>query len=443
MSEPTIALTSLSPAQTCRAIQLACVQSWRTAGLRVVSCNHPSEIAILRSFYDVEFVPVKKTSMATFGRHYVPISEMLRWAGGQDSPVLLINADIEVRLTPGEFRRIRCIADGGLCYFIRWNHNGDPARAVPEPHGIDAFLLHSRDCGMFADSFLSMGQPFWDYWLPHIFVSHGRRIHAVEFAATLHRRHELQWSWENHHRCGLEFDRMAGLLGADRSDRACNAMSIQVRQKFERAKTSIPQRPGRIREWVQRTFDYRGGKMFLELGAHRGGDTAWMARVPDVWIHAFEPDPRNYVPPARNVTVHRKAISDRDGSAPFILSKHGWEQEWTQSSSIKAPLNHLTRYPVTFGESVEVEAISLDSVSRIWGLGRIDFIWADIQGAEGDMIRGGAETLRRTRFLYTEFSDEEMYAGQPKLSEILGMLPGYRVVELWQDDVLLENTQVK
>jgi hypothetical protein len=97
------------------------------------------------------------------------------------------------------------------------------------------------------------------------------------------------------------------------------------------------------------------------------------------------------------------------------------------------------RYPVTFGATIEVPAVALDTFCREQSLGNIDFIWADIQGAEGEMIRGGLRTLERTRYLYTEYSDEELYENQATLRDILNLLPDFRVVELWPDDVLLEN----
>ena len=91
----------------------------------------------------------------------------------------------------------------------------------------------------------------------------------------------------------------------------------------------------------------------------------------------------------------------------------------------------------------EVDLITLDSFCEGRGIERIDFIWADIQGAEGDMVRGGRQTLARTRYLYTEYSDEELYENQATLKEILELLPDFRVIELWTDDVLLENQQLK
>ena len=87
--------------------------------------------------------------------------------------------------------------------------------------------------------------------------------------------------------------------------------------------------------------------------------------------------------------------------------------------------------------------IALDSFCRQQGLDRIDFIWADIQGAEGEMVRGGMQALERTRYLYTEYSDDELYENQASMREILELLPDFRVLELWPDDVLLENRRLK
>jgi FkbM family methyltransferase len=437
--ESIFALTSLSPAPNRVEVQRLALQSWREAGLQVRSFNHPSEITRLAALYPAEYVPQETTSIREFGRHCIPIHAMLQWAAAQNAPILIINSDIELRLAAWELKRMRRLADGGIGCFIRYNHDGNRTRASREPSGIDAFLLHSRDAALFAESSLSMGQPYWDYWLPYTMAINGRPLFVVEHPVTFHRNHSQQWSWEAWHRCALEFDRVVTALGEDRSFKACMAMASRVRQFIQRESAVIPPQPGAIRPWVERTFSYPGSKTFLELGAHTGSDTTWMAAIPGVTLHAFEPDPRNHPPALANVTPHRAAIAGRDGSAPFILSKHGWGMEWTYSSSIKPPKNHLQHYPVTFGESIEVQAVTLDSVCREWGLGAIDFIWADIQGAEAEMIRGGRKTLERTRYLYTAYSDEEMYENQATLPEILEKLAGFRVAELWPEDVLLEN----
>ena len=437
------ALTSLSPQQHSLRRTAECIQSWRNAGLNVRAFNHSSEIATLATRFDVEFIPVAETSKDIFGRHFIPINAMLEWAVKQDTTVLLINSDIHLQMKDWEMERLRRLSEGGLCYFVRYNHDGDSTRALREPYGIDAFLLHGRDASLFPRSFLSMGQPFWDYWIPHTFASQHRPICAVEFPAAFHWNHPQSWSWENWHRCALEFNRIAGGLDEGQPFEAAISMSVKVRNHFEQKRIPVQQYPGKIREWVQKTFSHPGPKTFLELGAHQGTDTIWLAGLPGVTIHAFEPDPRNQPPSRCNVNLYRAAVADHDGRGSLIPSQHGWGQEWTHSSSIKAPLNHLLRYPVTFGEAIVVDLITLDSFCEKQGIEAIDFIWADIQGAEGEMIRGGRQTLARTRYLYTEYSDDELYENQATLSEILDMLPDFRVLELWPEDVLLENRKLK
>jgi FkbM family methyltransferase len=440
--ESIFALTSLAPTPWRVSQQRTSIRSWRDAGLRVYSLNHPSEIVTLSSLYDVDWVPIRRTSAEIFGRPCVPIRTMVEWAAENEAIVLLINSDIELRLSVWEMKRIRWLSDGGLCYFVRFNHNGNPGRASREHSGIDAFLLHGRDAALVPDSLLSMGQPFWDYLLPHVFADHNRPVYSVEFPVALHRDHRLQWSWENWHRCGLEFKRVTKAVSSDSSFGACGSMSVAVRASFESSKVCLSAHPMKIRDWVQQTFRYPGPKTFLEIGSHLGTDTAWMAELCDVTIHAFEPDPRNQQPPRHNVVQHSEAIADHDGRAAFTLSREGWGQEWTYSSSIKKPKNHLHRFPVTFGDIIEVETVTLDTFSGREDLGVIDFVWADVQGAEGEMIRGGRDAFARTRYLYTAYSDDELYEGQITLRDIVDLLGEFRVLEVWPDEVLLENSKM-
>jgi FkbM family methyltransferase len=438
--ETILALTSLPPAPESVRLIRDCIGSWRSAGLEVLAFNHPSEIANLRKLYDdVEFVPVVDTTEEVFGSHLVPLTSILRWVSERNEPVLVLNSDITLQLADWELKRIRWLADGGLCYIVRYNHNGVLSRAAREVFGIDAFLFHGRHAVHLPESILSIGQPFWDYWLPHAFAAHGRPLYSVEFPAGFHLVHHQRWSWGAWHRCAVEFARVTGEPADADSFHSCMAMADRVRRSFEGRRVQVPRQPRPIVDWVRERFRYRGPKVFLDLGSGKGDGTAWMARIPDVTIHAFEPDPRNVQAPAANVTLHRAAIADRDGLGTLILSLEGWGQEWTHSSSIKTPKNHLHRFPVTFGDSIEVELRRLDTFYRRAGLGLIDFAFADIQGAEGEMIRGGRETLAHTRYLYTEYSDDELYEGQATLADILALLPDFRVVELWPEFVLLEN----
>jgi FkbM family methyltransferase len=441
--QPIYAITSLSADEAQISIIRNCISSWLSAGLEIRSFNHPSEISALTQIYDVEFVPVLETTLKTFGKHYIPINVMYDWAAKQNAAVLLINSDIHLKMAEWEIKRIRWLCDRGLCYFMRYNYDEDIANGVREQYGIDAYFFKIKGNDKLPHSFLSMGQPFWDYWLPHTFAIQKRPIYAVEYPAAFHRNHMTRWSWENWYKCALEFARITEVLDEEGTFEACVKMSLEIRKKFESRKITIFQRPFTIKTWVQEKFNYGGPKIFFEIGAHKGTDTAWLSEIPDVFIHAFEPDPRNNQTTRQNVAIYQAAIAEREGRGLLIQSLYGWGQEWTHSSSIKKPKNHLKRYPVTFGESIEIKLITLDGFCKQQSIGLIDFVWADVQGAEGEMIIGGRQTFKRTRYLYTEYSDDEMYENQATLGEIMEMLPGFRVIELWSDNVLLENENLK
>jgi hypothetical protein len=84
---------------------------------------------------------------------------------------------------------------------------------------------------------------------------------------------------------------------------------------------------------------------------------------------------------------------------------------------------------------------TLDTAVAELGIECIDFLWADVQGAEADLIRGAATALSRTRYIHTEYSNVELYEGQPGLVALLEMLPQFRVLIRWGQDILLWNTQ--
>lgn len=196
-------------------------------------------------------------------------------------------------------------------------------------------------------------------------------------------------------------------------------------------------------------------RVVVEVGSHAGADTLRLMRLfPQARLFCFEPDPRNVAMlrmmdlPGR-VTVLDAAISDRDGTAPFYLSSgnpaHARGRalgEWTCSSSLKAPREHLEVFPwCRFDAQTDVPTLKLDSAADRLSLSEIDFIWADVQGAEDLMLAGGQQALARTRYLFTEFSDRPMYEGQIGLEQIIDRLPGtWKVVRRYAGDALLRNT---
>jgi FkbM family methyltransferase len=189
--------------------------------------------------------------------------------------------------------------------------------------------------------------------------------------------------------------------------------------------------------------------IFLEIGANCGQTTIELIKnFPNAIIHCFEPDPRaikkfkkNIDSP--NVYLHEIAIGNKNGVVSFNQSAGGEAidpEGWDHSGSIHSPKAHLEMFPwVRFDKKIDVPICRLDDWAKNNSIADVDFIWADVQGAEEDMILGGFEVLKRTKFLYTEYYDNECYEGQIILSNMYKLLNNFLIIVKYENDVLLEN----
>jgi|WetSurSiteA1Bulk_404760.scaffolds.fasta_scaffold01703_8 2-O-methyltransferase len=202
--------------------------------------------------------------------------------------------------------------------------------------------------------------------------------------------------------------------------------------------------------------------ILFEIGSAEGLDTEDFIRTfidLDFKLYCFEPYERN-VMEFRNtikdyrVKLYPVAVGDTDGEVDFHVSL----DKNIYSSSLKEPGDALFKtwsylFPnrFSFGK-IRVKSIKLDTFVKENRIGIIDFIWLDCQGAEDLVIKGGRETFtNRVRYLYTEYSNQEIYVGEPSLNQILNMLPNYSVIKNFSNksgdvlggDVLLRNNAFK
>lgn len=197
----------------------------------------------------------------------------------------------------------------------------------------------------------------------------------------------------------------------------------------------------------------------LEVGCNDGQSTMWFLEIfTTPTVYCFEPDPRavkrfkDRVGMSPGVTLLEMAVSDHEGVVDFYQSDGKRDDEWLAkalpegwdlSGSIKQPHRHLKVHPlVTFDRKIQVPTTTLDKVRAEHGIELIDLIWMDVQGAELEVFTGAQETLARTRFLYTEYSDRELYKGQVGLRKLLDHLPGFSVVIRYPGDALLRNDRL-
>jgi FkbM family methyltransferase len=197
--------------------------------------------------------------------------------------------------------------------------------------------------------------------------------------------------------------------------------------------------------------------VILEIGVNDGSDTVrFLNAFPNATVYAFEPDPRalaKFKARGHHPRIHlfELAIGAEDGEADFYVSsglpdnmplhvRSSYPLGWDQSGSLRTPKSHKTVWPwVKFERRIKVTVKRLDTWAKDRGITAVDFIWADMQGAEGDLIVGGKDTLTNTHYLYTEYSNDEWYEGQPNLAQLESMLPTFSILCRYPMTVLFEN----
>jgi FkbM family methyltransferase len=192
----------------------------------------------------------------------------------------------------------------------------------------------------------------------------------------------------------------------------------------------------------------------LHLGAANGSDCIWQLthlrdlKRPFIFV-ALEPDSRHQ-PNLQNLGVDaivvEAAISDTDGAAPFYASDGdaGNGFKYWDSGSVRQPTGHLEHWPnCKFTQTYSVRCVRFDTLLADYRIPKVDFIWADLQGNESDLIDGAGARLKDVHYLYTEYANTELYRGQillPTMLETMAHL-GWELVEQYENDVYLVNKE--
>jgi FkbM family methyltransferase len=188
--------------------------------------------------------------------------------------------------------------------------------------------------------------------------------------------------------------------------------------------------------------------VIFEIGAADGTDTLEFINTfndLDFKIYCFEPDLRNIESFKQKVndprvTLFEMAVGDKNGKATFNQSN----DIYNLSSSLKKPMmeNMKATWPLMdFDKTYDVDVVTLDKFLEDNNIDKVDFIWADVQGAEDLMILGGKESLiNKVRYMYTEYSNVEYYENELNLNEIIELIgENWEVVQVFTADVLLRN----
>lgn len=163
----------------------------------------------------------------------------------------------------------------------------------------------------------------------------------------------------------------------------------------------------------------RAGTIALDIGAHKGGYTYWLARKvgPDGRVYSFEPQPelarklRLSFDPER-VVVENAGVSDSEGSLRLHVPTDGRP---SPGASLEAPAAASRN-----GHSIEVRVVSLDHYLRDRAQ-PVSFLKCDVEGHELHVFRGAEQLLRRDRPVLL-FECEQRHHGARPVRDVFNYL---------------------
>lgn len=181
----------------------------------------------------------------------------------------------------------------------------------------------------------------------------------------------------------------------------------------------------------------------VDVGANVG-QFSLLTRMthPAAAIHAFEPlaaAARVYervLGAEPGVTLHRCALGSSASEARINVTAR------SDSSSLLAVGAQADVFPGT--QAVDTETVTvrpLDAVLTAAEIRAPALLKIDVQGFEGEVLKGCAPLLNAFEWIYCEASFVELYSGQPLADEIIGWLSerGFRLVSITADPSLTLN----
>lgn len=206
-----------------------------------------------------------------------------------------------------------------------------------------------------------------------------------------------------------------------------------------------------------KSCNFNENSIIFELGAHMGFDTEKLYQASNkAKVYAFEPDPRNInilnnrginnIATIINMAVSNKTSENEnfylsEGEMPVKTGNDYYDNnDWSASSSLRMPKLHDEIFPwCKITNKININTITLNDFCIKNNIKNIDFIWMDVQGSEHMVFEGAKSILSKIRYIYTEVASSELYKGQILANQVTDYLPGFRVLEAFQGDVLLVN----
>ncbi|GDX62471.1 hypothetical protein LBMAG34_0050 [Candidatus Saccharibacteria bacterium] len=182
-------------------------------------------------------------------------------------------------------------------------------------------------------------------------------------------------------------------------------------------------------------FNKNDELIILDIGACEGEESIKFAKkYPNSRLLTFEPVPSNVKVIKKNFRKYKVnnaelfelALSDVDGITDFYVSSGNPEtrkkDDWdygNKSSSLLEPAKTKDVHPwLKFNKKIKVETAKLYKVLKRSEIKWVDFLYMDVQGAELKVLNGMEDYLYRTKAIWLEVENLELYKNQPLKKEI-------------------------
>ena len=187
-------------------------------------------------------------------------------------------------------------------------------------------------------------------------------------------------------------------------------------------------------------------KGVIHVGAHHGEEYDVYEKLNIKNKIFFEPVSTNFKILNENVGSKAILVNKAVGNENKKISINIETANNGQSNSILNPKLHLQQYPhIQFNSIEEVDMVKLDDY--IENNNEYNFINADVQGYELEVLKGASTLLQNIDYIMLEINRAEVYENCPMVEEIVSFLSnyGFKLVEedwmggIWGDGFFIKN----
>lgn len=230
------------------------------------------------------------------------------------------------------------------------------------------------------------------------------------------RHPDFEFTWRNN-------------LDCDRDHHLLRCIFVASRRPLEnpQLKPLLSVQAGRGRQAFAPVADRKPERIWLDVGAHLGEKTFRSAESnPTLRIYAFEPNLRvasqrmGLLP---NFVMLPMAIAETDGSADFHLN------EFDAASSLRSFVPEgLDRWAgkeeIQSTRTIRVPTMRLDTFLDQAGIGAVEFLKIDAQGADLEVVRSCGKRLRDIQRIELEvqITSVPLYENSATKAEVVGFL---------------------